>query len=113
MGDELRPDGLALAVAHLEAQQLPAAVLVHPHGDDDSAGADLPSLVEAALEVSGIQVGLGVAAALQGPAQKRLHLQCSAVVAIVDCHEQGQFIGFLSLKQSALQSIWVFQGVPN
>jgi hypothetical protein len=47
---------------------------IHPHGDDDSAGADLLSLAEAALEVSGIQVDVGVATALQGPAQKRLHL---------------------------------------
>ena len=38
-----------------------------------------------------------------------VHLRCSAVVAIVDCPDQGQFIGFLSLKQAALQSIWVFQ----
>ena len=38
-----------------------------------------------------------------------VHLRCSAVVAIVDCPDQGQFIRFLSLKQAALQSIWVFQ----
>ena len=73
-GDEFRPEGLALAVAHLEAQQLPAAVLVDAHGDDDSAGADLQGLAEAALEVGGIQVDVGVAAALQRPAQKGLHL---------------------------------------
>ena len=30
-------------------------------------------------------------------------------LAIVDCSDQGQFIGFLSLKQAALQSIWLFQ----
>jgi hypothetical protein len=42
-----------------------------------------------------------------------VHLRCSAVVAIVDCPDQGQFIGLLSLKQAALQSIWVFSGVPN
>jgi hypothetical protein len=36
-GDELSPEGLRLAVAHLEAQQLTAPVLVHPHGDDDRA----------------------------------------------------------------------------
>ena len=74
VGDELRPEGLALAVAHLEAQQLPAAVLVDAHGDDDSAGADLLSLAEAALEVSGIEVDVGVAAALQRSAQEGLHL---------------------------------------
>ena len=41
-----------------------------------------------------------------------VHLRCSAVVAIVNCPEQGQFIGFLSLKQVALQSIWLFQESP-
>ena len=41
-----------------------------------------------------------------------VHLRCSAVVAIVDCPDQGQFIRFLSLKQAALQSIWVFQESP-
>ena len=74
VGDELRPEGLALAVAHLEAQQLPAPVLVHPHGDDDGAGADLLSLAQPPLEVGGIEVDVGVAAALQRPAQERLHL---------------------------------------
>jgi hypothetical protein len=53
MGDELRPEGLALAVAHLEPEEFTAAIGIHPHGDDDSAGADLLSLAEAALEVSG------------------------------------------------------------
>ena len=74
VGDELRPEGLALAVAHLEAQQLPAAVLVDAHGDDDSAGADLSSIPQPPLEVGGIEVDVGVAAALQRSAQKRLHL---------------------------------------
>ncbi len=74
MGDELRPEGLGLAVADLEAQQLPATILVHPHGDDDSAGAELLSLAQPPLEVGGIEIDVGVAAALQGPAQKRLHL---------------------------------------
>jgi len=74
VGDELGPEGLALAVAHLESEQLTAPVLVHPHGDDDSAGADLLGLAEAALEVGGIQVHIGVAAPLQRPAQEGLHL---------------------------------------
>jgi len=38
-----------------------------------------------------------------------VHLQRSAVVAIVNCSVRGQFIGFRSLKQVALQSIWLFQ----
>ncbi|MFN9914932.1 MAG: hypothetical protein ACK53L_20250 [Pirellulaceae bacterium] len=38
-----------------------------------------------------------------------VHLQRSAVVAIVDCPDRGQFIGSLSLKQVALQWIWLFQ----
>jgi hypothetical protein len=75
---ELRQEGLGLAVAHLEAQQLPAPVVIHPHGDDDSAGADLLGLAQPALEVGGIEVdigvGVGVAATLQRPGQKRLHL---------------------------------------
>ena len=76
MGDELRPEGLALAVAHLELEQLPPAVLINAHGDDDCAGADLQGLAQAALEVGGIEVdvGVGVATALQRPGQKGLHL---------------------------------------
>jgi hypothetical protein len=42
-----------------------------------------------------------------------VHLQCSAVVAIVNCPERAQFIEFRSLKQAALQSIWLFQESPN
>jgi hypothetical protein len=38
-----------------------------------------------------------------------VHLQRSAVVAIVNCSVRGQFNGFRSLKQVALQSIWLFQ----
>ena len=38
-----------------------------------------------------------------------VHLQLAAVVAIVDCPDQGQFIDSRSLKQAALQSIWLFQ----
>ncbi len=38
-----------------------------------------------------------------------VHLQRSAVVAIRDCPYRAQFIGSLSLKQAALQWIWLFQ----
>jgi hypothetical protein len=38
-----------------------------------------------------------------------VHLQRSAVVAIRDCPDRNQFIGSLSLKQAALQWIWIFQ----
>ena len=38
-----------------------------------------------------------------------VHLQRSAVVAIVDCPVRGQFIGSRSLKEVAPQSIWLFQ----
>lgn len=61
-------------VAHLETEGLALASLIHPQGDDDSAGADLLSLAEAALEVGGIEVDVGVAPALQRVVQKRLHL---------------------------------------
>jgi hypothetical protein len=56
VGAELRPDGLRLTVAHLDAQQLPAPVLVHSHGDDGGAGADLLDLAQAALDVGGVEV---------------------------------------------------------
>jgi len=38
-----------------------------------------------------------------------VHLQRSAVVANVDCPDRGQFIGSRTLKQVALQWIWLFQ----
>jgi hypothetical protein len=38
-----------------------------------------------------------------------VHLQRSAVVAIVNCQDHGQFIGFRSLKPVAPQWIWLFQ----
>ena len=41
-----------------------------------------------------------------------VHLQRSAVVAIVNCSVRGQFNGFRSLKQVVLQSIWLFQESP-
>ena len=42
-----------------------------------------------------------------------VHLQRSAVVAIRDCHDRGQFIGSRSLKQVAPQWIWLFQEALN
>ena len=56
VGDELRPQGLDLAVAHLEAKQLTPAVGVHPHRDDHGPGADLQCLAQSAMEVGGIQI---------------------------------------------------------
>jgi hypothetical protein len=41
-----------------------------------------------------------------------VHLRLSAVVAIVDCPDRSQLIGSPSLKQVALQSIWLFQESP-
>ena len=38
-----------------------------------------------------------------------VHLQRSAVAAILDCHVWGQFSGPESLKPVALQLIWFFQ----
>jgi hypothetical protein len=38
-----------------------------------------------------------------------IHLQPSAVAAIIDCPLPGQFIGFRSLKPVASQLIWLFQ----
>jgi hypothetical protein len=42
-----------------------------------------------------------------------VHLRRSAVVAIADCPDQSQSIGFYALKQVALQSIWLFQESPS
>jgi hypothetical protein len=38
-----------------------------------------------------------------------VHLQRSAIVAIVNCHDHGQLIGFRLLKPVAPQWIWLFQ----
>ena len=38
-----------------------------------------------------------------------VHLQRSAVAAILGCHVWGQFTGLESLKPVALQLIWLFQ----
>ena len=108
-GDEFRPEGLALAVAHLEAQQLPAAVLVDAHGDDDSAGADLLSLAEAALEVGGIEIDVGVAAALQGPAQEGLHLLVDLLTDATHLRLGDAALG----AQGGHQGIDLAGGVPS
>jgi hypothetical protein len=42
-----------------------------------------------------------------------VHLRRSAVVAIVDCPDQSQFIGFCALKQVAAAVDLAFSGVPN
>jgi hypothetical protein len=42
-----------------------------------------------------------------------VHLQRSAVAAILDCHVWGQFSGPESLKPVALQLIWLFQESPS
>ena len=44
MGDELRPEGLGLAVAHLETQQLAAAIAIHSHRHHGGTGGDLLGL---------------------------------------------------------------------
>ena len=53
-GKELTPEALSLTVAHLEAQQLSAAIDIDAHGDDHRPRADLLSFAKPALEVSGI-----------------------------------------------------------
>ncbi len=71
---ELAPEALVFAVADLEAEQLAAAVSVHAHGHYDGPGADLQGLAQAAVEVGGIEVDVGVTALLQRPVQEGLHL---------------------------------------
>ena len=73
-GNERTPEALALAVTHLEAQQLPAAVGVDAHGDDHGSGADLQGLAEPAVKVGGIEVEVGVASLVEGPVEEGLHL---------------------------------------
>jgi hypothetical protein len=50
---ERGPEGAILAVAHVQAEDFPAAVGGHPGGDDDRA-ADDPA-IHAGLEVGGVQ----------------------------------------------------------
>ena len=85
--DELAPEALAFAVSDLETEQLPAAISVHAHGDDDGSGADLHRLAQPAVEVGGIEVQVGVTAGLQGPAEEGLHLD-------VDVGADAAHLGF-------------------
>ena len=57
--EELTPEGLALAVAHLQAEQLAPDVTVDAHGHEDRAGADLQGLAEPPVEVRRIQIENG------------------------------------------------------
>ena len=85
--NEVAPERLSLAVADLEAEQLPAAIGVDAHGDDDGSGADLHGTPEPAVQVGGIEVEVGVTAGLQRPVQERLHLQ-------VDVSADAAHLGF-------------------
>jgi hypothetical protein len=78
-GEELPPEGLALAVAHLEPQQLTAAIGIDAHGDDDGPGADLQRLAEPAVEVGGVEVEVRVTAAVERPLQEGLDLGIKAL----------------------------------
>ena len=80
-GEELPPEGLALAVAHLEPEQLSAAVGIDAHRHDDSTGADLQGLAQPPVEVGGVEIEVRVAAAVEGPLQEGLNL---AVEALAD-----------------------------
>jgi hypothetical protein len=72
-GDELRPEGLSLTIAHLETNKLPA-IGIDPHRHHRSARGDLLSLALPPIEVGGIQVDIGIASLLQRPVQESLDL---------------------------------------
>ena len=72
--EELTPEGLAFAVAHLEPQQLTAAVTVDAHGHDNGPGADLQRFAEASVQVRRVEIEVRVAAAIQRALQERLDL---------------------------------------
>ena len=72
--EELAPEALAFAVAHLEAQQLPASVGIDAHGDDHGPRADLQGLAQPPMQVRRVEIDVGVAGLLQGPVQEGLHL---------------------------------------
>jgi hypothetical protein len=72
--DERCPEGLARAIAHLDAEQFGPAVGVDAHGHHHGSGADLQSRAQPCLEVGGIEVNVGIARLLQWPAQEGLHL---------------------------------------
>ena len=72
-GEELPPERLAFAVAHLEPQQFSAAIGIHAHGEDDRAGADLQRLAQPSVQVVGVEVEvLRVTATVEGPLQDGL-----------------------------------------
>ena len=96
---ELAPETLAFAVADLEAEQLTAAVSIDLHGHDHSPGADLHRLAQAAVEVGGIQIHVGVTA-LQRPVQEGLLLHVDLGADAADqgpgdtaLHAQGRHQG--------------------
>ena len=62
---ELTPEGLALAVTDLQAEQLSAAVGIDAHGHDDGPRANLQRLAEPPVQVRRIPVEVRVAAAVQ------------------------------------------------
>ena len=72
--EELSSEGLAFAVARLQAQQLPSAIGVDAHGHDQSPRADLEGLAAPAVLERRIQVELCLTAAVQRPLQERSDL---------------------------------------
>ena len=73
--NDVTPKRLAFAVADLEAEQFPAPIDIHAHGDVNRSGAELHRPALTAMEVGGIEEEVGVATGLQRPAEERLHLQ--------------------------------------
>jgi hypothetical protein len=71
-GEELPPERLAFAVAHLEPQQFSAAIGIHAHGEDDRAGADLQRLAQPSVQVVGVEVEVRVTATVEWPLQDGL-----------------------------------------
>ena len=57
------PEALTLAISHLEAQQLTAAVGVHSIGDVHSPSANLQGLAQPAVKIGRVHVNVGVGAA--------------------------------------------------
>jgi len=70
---EFAPEALALTVPNLEAEQLAPSVSIDAHGHHHCPGADLQGLAQAAVQVGGIQIHVGVTA-LKGAVQEGLHL---------------------------------------
>ena len=80
--EELAPEALAFAVAHLEAQQLPASVGIDAHGDDHGPRADLQGLAQPPMQVRRVEIDVGVAGLLQGPVQEGLHLLAASLCVV-------------------------------